>query len=94
MQNHLAMRPPAPFFPAKSHVSSAVVDPERTFFDQSFDLLQGFLDRLNAGVVGAEAAPLGVPDRIPEELDLSVGTFVDEVNKPAEEELVKFHAVF
>jgi hypothetical protein len=93
MHNHLAMRPPAPFFPAKSHVSSAVVDPERPFFDQSFDLLQGFLDRLNAGVVGAEAAPLGVPDRSPE-LDLSIGTFVDEVNKPAEEELVKFHAVF
>jgi hypothetical protein len=45
-------------------------------------------------MVGAEAAPLGVPDRILEELDLSIGTFADKVIKPAEEELVKSHAVF
>jgi hypothetical protein len=75
-------------------VSSAAVDPERPLFDQSFDVLQCFLDRLNAGMVGAEAAPLGVADRILEELDLSIGTFADEVIKAAEEELVKFHAVF
>jgi hypothetical protein len=70
------------------------VDLERPLFDQSFDVLQGFLDRLNAGMIGAEAAPLGVPDRILEELDLSVGTLADEIIKPAEEELEKSHAVF
>jgi hypothetical protein len=69
--------------PSAKSQSSAAVDPERPLFDQSFDILQCFLDRLNAGMVGAESAPLGVPDRILEELDVSVGTFADEVSGSA-----------
>jgi len=72
---------------------SAGVKVKGMLLDKSLDLIQCFLDRHQAGVVGSEAAKLGVFDLLVEELNLSVGHFTNEVAEPIEEGVRKSHDV-